>query len=424
MSKEKELVLNPLKKGKAEFNLVGKAKVSDFTFKLDLESGKEGSDWIYNSMNLGVDCGENGVIYADMMGGYGSERENKVFVHGKKKNDSGRDVDDFKSTFEIAWEDRFDEDNFESIGDMCFLTVGLEKDEKGSTVYKKFLTQYDAIQYINDTLTDEAVVNVKGSLKYQVYNDVVQVKKEITSIALSKAEEKDFKATFTQSLFLDGNAIGKPDKETNTIPIDAMVLDFVKEHNGEKIVRTVNGKKKEGCNLPLLKTFFVKITEDKEKLTKFLKLFKTKSKKITQFTVEGYFSKGELNTTEVSENDIPDDIKELIEMGYIDKDEVLNKMAFANGGAKRPEQMIIKSPHIVFKGEDTKIPSVERDDSLYTEDDVNPLLIIQQLGAVMEEKKEESKEEEIDVDKLINDAIEESNSDGNEAEEEDWLKDL
>jgi len=430
----KELILNPLKKGKAEFNLVGKVKLSDFTFKLDLESKKETSDWVYNQMNLGVDCGAHGVIYADMMGGYGSSRKNVVYVHGKKENKSKQLVDDFKTNFEIDWDDRLDEDNFEEIGDRCFTTIGLEKDEKGSTVYKKFLTTYDAIKYANDCMTDEMVVNVKGSLKYQVYNDAVQVKKEITSIALSKAEEKDYKATFTQMIFLDGSAIGKPDKETMTLPIDALVLDFVKEFNDEKIIRTVNGKKKEGCNLPLLKSFFVKITDDKEKFTKFLRLFKAKSKKVTQMTVEGYFSKGELNTTEISENDIPDDIKELIELGYIDKSEILDKMAFANGGGKRPEQMIINAPHIRFVGEDkNKTPEIEREDNLYTEDDISPLLIIEQMGATVEEKKEEEpkQEEELDMDKLIDvatkdtdDKSDSKDKDTEEEDEDDWLKDL
>jgi len=414
----KEIVLNPLQKGKAEFNLVGKAKVSDFTFKLDVESGKSGSDWIYNMMNLGVDCGDHGVIYADMMGGYGSDRENKVFVHGKKQNDSGKFIDDFKTQFEIVWEDRLDEDNFESIGDRCFITVGIEKDEKGKTVYRKFLSQYDAIQYVSECLVEGTVINVKGNLKYSVYNEAVQVKKEITSIALSKAEEKDFKATFAQCLYIDGNAIGKPDKETGLLNIDAMVIDFAKEFDGEKIYRIVNGKKKEGCNLPLFKTFFVKLTEDKTNLTKFLKLFKTKTKKITQFTVEGYFTKGEMNTVNVSEDDIPDDIKELIEMGYIDKDEILEKMAFANGGAKRPEMMVVSKPHITFVGDDSKLPTMSRETDLFTEDDVNPTLIITQLGIISDEKKEET-EPEVDIDKMIDDAIK-----GDDDEDDDWLKDL
>ena len=129
MAKTKEIT--PIKKGVSQFNLIGKAKVSDFTFKIDVASGKEGSDWIYNQMNLGVDCGENGTIYADLMSGYGSERDNVVYVHGKKEDDNGREVDDFDNKFSIDWEDRLDEDNFDSIGEMCFITVGIEKDEIG-----------------------------------------------------------------------------------------------------------------------------------------------------------------------------------------------------------------------------------------------------------------------------------------------------
>lgn len=429
----KELVLNQLKKGKAEFNLVGKAKVSDFTFKLNVESTKEGSDWIYNQANIGVDCGEYGIIYADMMSGYGTERTNTVVVHGKKKNEEGKDVDDFKTKIEIDWEDRLDEDNYDVIGDRSFITVGLEVDENGKTVYRKFITAYDAIQYISETLKEDMVINVKGNIKYTIYNEAVQAKKEITSIALSKAEPSKFKASFTQSLFLDADAIGKPDKETNLIPIDAMVLDFTKEHNGEKITRIVNGKTKEGCSLPLRKTFFVKITEDKEKLTKFLKLFKTKPKFITQLSVEGFFTKGDLKTTEVSEADIPDDIKELIEMGYIDKEEILGKLAFANGGGKKPEQMIITSPFVKFVGKDVKVPTIEREDKLYTENDINPLLIIQQLGATVKAKEEKivedkTEEKEIDMDKLIEEELnrkddEEKPKDEDE-DEDSWLNDL
>ena len=54
MSKEKELTR--INKGIANFNLVGRAKVSDFTCKRDVESSK--SDWIYNQLNLGIECGE------------------------------------------------------------------------------------------------------------------------------------------------------------------------------------------------------------------------------------------------------------------------------------------------------------------------------------------------------------------------------
>ena len=67
------------------FNLVGEVKLNDYTFKLDEKSEK--SDWVYNALNLGVDCGEkHGTVYAELMGGYGSERQNAVYVHGKDEN--------------------------------------------------------------------------------------------------------------------------------------------------------------------------------------------------------------------------------------------------------------------------------------------------------------------------------------------------
>jgi len=427
MAKEKEITI--IKRGKAEFNLVGKAKVSGFTFKTDLESSKEGSDWIYSQMNLGVECGKEGVIYADLMGGYGSERENFVNVHGKKKGDNGQYQDDFENPFKIDWEDRLDEDNFDSIGDRCFITVGLEKDDKDKTVYKKFLTPYDAIQYVSENLEEGTVINVKGDLKYKLYKDTYSVSKEIKSIALSNATEDKFKATFTQTIFVESDAIGKVDKETRTIPITGYIIDFVKELNGDKVTRKVKGQEKDGCNLPLVKTFDIEIAEVPENTTKFLKQFKTKSKKVTEITVEGIFTKGSLNTVEVGEEDIPDDIKELIELGVIDKDEVIGKMAFANG-SKKPERMIIKKPFIsMVESNGNKIPKIAKEADKYNEDDLNPYLIIEALGGrvikandepVSNDNSEDGEinTDDVDVNKLMDE--EETEEEG----EDDWLKGL
>ena len=61
MSKEK-ITLN--KKGIiSNFQIVGEAKVNDYTYKIDEKS--DNSSWIYNSLNLGVDCGENGIVYSE-----------------------------------------------------------------------------------------------------------------------------------------------------------------------------------------------------------------------------------------------------------------------------------------------------------------------------------------------------------------------
>ena len=69
------------------------------------------------------------------MGGYGAERDNVIYVHGKDENGK----DDFSNKFTIDWEDRFDETILESVGDLCYLTVGIERDKGGKVYYKKFL---------------------------------------------------------------------------------------------------------------------------------------------------------------------------------------------------------------------------------------------------------------------------------------------
>ena len=308
----KERILTPVKKGKADFNLVGKVKINDFTFKMEVESQK--SDWVYNQLGLSVDCGkEHGSIYAENMGGYGTSRSNICRVHGKKEKEDGRKVDDFDNKYEIAWEDRLDEDLFEEVGDLCFLTAGVEKDEAGKTISKRFISGYDFIEYLQANLEDGMVVNVKGVIKYSVYNDVVQMKKEIKSIFLSAAEEEKYKATFIQTLLLDSEAVGKLDKETMSVPIEACVVDYVKEYDGKLAKRS----------LPLRKEFEVPVTKETiEKVKVLLKQFKAKKKTVTALTVEGIFSKGNIKTVEVTVNDLDAETRELIEAGYLNADEI------------------------------------------------------------------------------------------------------
>ena len=148
-----------LKKGKATFNLIGRAKVTDKTFNLD---NSYDSGWTDNQMYLGVDCGNGNIVYAEMRSGFFPDKDNVIRAYDKnEKDESGK-----SKSVEIAWEDRFDESLLDSIADSSFLTVGVEKDVKGKTVYKKFLTAYDAVEYLNEHLEDGVVVNVKDNIGY------------------------------------------------------------------------------------------------------------------------------------------------------------------------------------------------------------------------------------------------------------------
>lgn len=341
----------------SNFTLIGKPKISDdYTFKIDEKSAN--SSWVYNSLNLGIDCGEkHGVVYAEMMGGYSDENENKIFAHGKKEDGS----DDFEQQILVDWEDRFNDEVLEEIGDLSFITVGLEKTNEGKTFYKKFLSAYDAIAYIKEHLTEDMVVNVRGNLKYSEYNGNVQVRKNITSIALSKADDQSkYAARFTQTILLDKDSASlKPDnidKDKGVMYVNTRVLDYVKEVNGVE----VKGQ------YPYNKRFEFAMDFSNEAQCKKImeKLFKVK-KGVTQVTFEGEFVEGGAVVT-ATWDDIPDEIKDLVDMGVFTQEEALAKCT-ANGGRER--RMVLKKPMIKLVGDD-KVPVLQKFEERYTDDDL------------------------------------------------------
>lgn len=371
----------------SSFNLIGRAKINDYTFKIDERSEK--SNWIYNSLNLGVDCGEKyGTVYCSLMGGYSEINQNVIYAHGKADDGS----DKFDEQVIVDWDDRFNDKVLENVGDLSFITIGLERTDKNKIYYKKFLSAYDAIAYTKDHLEDGAVVNVRGTLKYSIYNDKVKVEKNITSIALSKVEkESDFKAKFIQSILIDkySASLKNVDKDKGVMYVDARVLDYSKDFK---------------CQFPYNKQFEspMNLTNQAQCKAIMEKVFKVK-KDITQITFEGEFIESGA-TVQVSWEDVPDDIKSLVELGYYSKEEVLTKCATNDS---REQRMILTRPLFKSMGDNT-IPMIQKFDERYTEDDLDVSYLFEN----------EAKEELDELNELDDES---SNGDDDEL---DWLKNL
>lgn len=340
----------------SNFNLIGKAKINDYTYKINEKSEK--SNWIYNALNLGIDCGEKyGVVYSELMGGYGEDRDNVIYAFGKREEGS----DDSPKQIKVDWEDRFNDDVLEEIGDISFITVGLEKTNDGKTYYKKFLSAYDAIAYVKEHLTDGMVVNVRGNLKYSTYNNVTQVRKNITSIALSKAEDSSkYKATFTQSVLIDKDSVNlkNVDKAKGVLYVDTKVLDYVKELNGVEI----KGQ------YPFDKQFEFELDLTNQTLCKAImeKLFKVK-KDYTQVTFEGDLIEGGAVVT-ITLDDVPQDIRELVNIGVYTEEEAIARCS-SNGN--REHRMVLRKPHTkkVSVGDET-VTVLQKFEERYTEEDL------------------------------------------------------
>lgn len=338
----------------SNFTLIGKPVINDYTFKINEKS--ERSAWVYNALNLGIDCGEKyGTVYAEMMGGYSEENENRIYAHGKKDDGS----DDFDKQMVVDWDDRFNDEVLEDIGDLSFLNVGLVKDNSDKTHYEKFLSAYDAIAYIKEHLTENMVINVRGNLKYSEYSGTVQVRKNITSIALSKVDDASkYKATFTQSVLIDKDSASLKDidKDKGVMFVNTRVLDYVKEVNGIE----VKGQ------YPYNKKFEFAMDFSNEVQCKkiYEKLFKVK-KGVSQITFEGDFIEGGAVVTTTLE-DLPDEIRDLVEMGVYTEEEACAKCT-ANGNRER--RMVLRKPYIKLVGDDKK-PVIQVFAERYDEDDL------------------------------------------------------
>ena len=338
----------------SNFTLIGKPVIGDYTYKINEKSEK--SNWVYNSLNLGVDCGEkHGTVYCECMGGYSEENENRIYAHGKKDDGS----DNFDEQLVIAWEDRFNDEVLEDVGDLSFITIGLEKTNDSKTFYQKFLSAYDAIAYVKEHLTGDMVINVRGNLKYSEYNGNVQVRKNITSIALSKAEDSTkYKATFTQSILIDKDSasLKNIDKDKGVMFVDARILDYVKEMNGVEVKGQYPYKKQF--------EFAMNFENEKQCKTIYEKLFKVK-KDVTQATFEGDFVEGGAVVT-TTLDDLPDEIRDLVDAGIYTEEEACAKCT-ANGNRER--RMVLKKPMIKLVGDD-KVPVVQKFEERFTEDDL------------------------------------------------------
>ena len=394
---KKEKEKTPLKKGVSQFNIVGKAKVNDNTFTLDTES--QTSDYIYSRASIGVDTG-NGVVFSSLMGGYFATKDNVVYVHGTKKDDDGRTVADYDNRFTIDWDDRFDDDILETVADDCFIKVGIEKDNKGKTYVKKFLSAYDAIEYLSEHLTDGTVVNISGNIQYQYYNDSVSVQKNIKTIYLSTKEEKDFKSEFRQTILLDTDSIDKFDKEKNTYPINCYVVDYVGKIDGTEI--------KQNVVMPKTMYFDVLDENNPDKTKKLLdKYFKpSKKNKILEIGVIGTFAEGGVIST-ATLDDLDDDIKDMLELGMLTEEEALAK--YTNGNVER--RMVIKQFITRNEGDaENKKLVIMRDEDKYTADD---FVFVSQF---IDTDDDEDEDDDVNT-------VGETETDSND-DDEDWLKDL
>lgn len=347
-----------LKKGKSNFYLMGNAVVNDYTFQID-EKGKLDSNYLYNRMSLNVACGKkNGSISCEMFGGYNSLNPRDLFVHGKKEDGS----DDFQNTFYIDWNNRNDPSTIKDLGDNCFIEVALEKDENDKLIHKKFLSEYDAVEYISEHLKNGQKIYATGQLRYSLYNDKVQVNKSIRKIIAVQENEDNkntYRADFRQTVLLtkDSANASKIDRDKGVLYIDGYVVDYV---SGYK-----NTDFKGNVPIPVTYEFLLDMSDMKKTKKQIDVLFKVK-KKVTEITFEGSLVEGG-RVSEVKYDDLDEDIKELVDIGVLTEEEACAKYT---DGTKEKRMIITKPATKKIEVDGVNRITVDKVEEKYTEDDL------------------------------------------------------
>lgn len=384
--------ISNLKKGASSFTLVGKTKINNYSYVFDRKS--KTSDWIYNSLNLGINCCKGNIVYASMMGGFNDGNEN--FCYAYKKDDLGKI--NYTDGIRVSFSERNDKETLNTIADECFIKIGLEKDINGNIVTKKFLFPYDAIKYISEHLKDGDTIRINGNLRYQYSpsSEKPIINKNITSIYLSNASPEQYQATFIQKILIDKDSIQRYDKEKNIIPISAYVIDYVSKVGNIPI--------KQQLSFPML--FEIEINKENPNFTeKFInKFFRVKDRKsINTIVVEGRIIES-IDSQTATIRDLPSDIVTLIECGQITKEDALSK--YTKG--QKCKKFIIDKPYIKASsdkdGKENFSLSVVREENAYCQDD---LLFIEDFLNENTENQTKSQEN----------SQSQSNSD-------DWLKSL
>lgn len=321
------------KKGIRNFSVTGKLKLTNNTFNIDKQ--KEGSNYVYSNANLVLDYGQ-GNVFCNLVGGHFVDKDSTIYALGIKEED-GKIKTDYSKSIKVPFNKRFDEDTLKTISLESFTIFNIEKDADGKLISKKFLAKEDAVKYLQATLEDGMILNVSGDISFRVDEQGKTLfTLNIKRIYLNERENPVLHADFTMTVITDKDTYDTAEgiDENGMAEMNCYVAEYMKEYKGvEKSV------------VPLPFKFYLD-TKNNENWKKIItEYFRPQSKYLAETTIEGSIvSVG--NTQSVSLDDIPEDVKQFVELGLISADE-LAKIATNNNSLV--QMMVFNRPRITIQ---------------------------------------------------------------------------
>lgn len=358
------------------FNVTGYITVDDKTFEIN-KAGKNNPNWIMNVFNPKIESLDGKSMFMRFQDGFDNVKGKQIYALIKGTRD----------TMKVNFADRNNQTIIEQLDEKSFIKIGLRKEkvkneetgkEYDQWVFNQFLSTYDAIKFLSEyfPIGHKFKVRIRGRQKFNLYNGEVSRNYDIQTIyLLDEMDNSECEFSFTQNVLLTDDCVVMDKWETEGIAtINTKVYQKKKKDEYEVL------------NVPMI--IRGDTEEKKATYTRVIdKFFKVDEGKIRRINIDGLYNSGYI-VGNVTEEDLPDEAKELIEDGLYSKEEVMKMYA----SKERVDEMLIKRPHM--KKINDK-PSVDYDDTEFTPEDLVNLI-------VEPEKVEEVviPDEKIDVDLL------------------------
>ena len=335
------------------FDVVGEIIVDAKTFTLG-QPGKNNQNWIQNIFNPKIEADNGKSMYMRFSSGYDAVRGKTIYARSKSE-----------TNLEVAFGDRNNENIISLVDEKSFIRVGISKElvkdeatgkEYKQWVYKNFLDTFDVVAFLQQVmpLASKQKVRITGAVKFSTYNGEVQRNYDIQNIYLlngneDEGKEMQPKLEFTQNVLLTkGCVVDELDKENGVATVNALVM--IKE-------------KKEFKTVPVKLLMKPQDEKQKETYKKLIPMvFEVPEDKVRKIALDCIFEVGYV-AGNVNENDLPQEAKELLDMGLYTMEEVMKMYAVR----ERVDNLLIKRPKI--KIVDGK-PNVEMNDTEYLPSDL------------------------------------------------------
>ena len=352
-----------LKQKRNSFEFKGKAIITDKTFTIDKLN--DAKTWQYNSLNLGVDCGNDGIHYVSLMGGFNPNKENYIYL-----NTIDEDGKFSGQKLNVAWEDRFNITPNMSQLNMIKIALNTE------TNYSKeiFMHPYDAIKAIKAYLENDMLISVTGHIDFTPETDTSgnttwRMQHIVDGIFARRAEGFVPSTSLKFSGLIDKDTIGKPNKEDKNIPLFIKIPYYVNKVNKVKYNQT--------CLVPIKVLWNIAQYGDKIELVKSAKeqIFTPEDKKYAdEIGIKCRYTGG-VKTVEPSIEDLPQQLQTLIALGVLTKEQALSGDAIKNTVPSELEFVTINT--IGGETPNDRKPDIERKKYLLTEykffEDLEPI---------------------------------------------------